>query len=250
MFRLMVEALGDREALVAMLERKGGAAHFLPPWGWILPLSWRWPLGEIFVYRCERGVFQYVLLRVVCAVISLVSEWGDALCEGWSHFPTCVAPWLNCIVLASQSLAMYCLFMFFHELMAELKPFSALSKLLAVKAVVFLSFLQSIFLSGLIYAGVLTATNSFDVTTLSASLQNFLIVRLFFAHRFRCSLLCFFFFFFFLPHSGFPPLSLQTRSAGRCALLLSFTTSFSPGVILNRASSLPHLAAGLRHPRR
>jgi len=165
-FRLMVESMGDRAAVVKACEAKGGAARFLPPSHLVLPASWRWPMGETFVWRCERGVFQYVFLRVACAVVALLAELGGALCEGWAEPQSCAAPYINCVIVASQFVAMYCLVLFWHELQAELEPVRALQKLLAVKAVVFLSFFQGLVLAGLIYAGVITATNSFSVTDL------------------------------------------------------------------------------------
>ena len=165
-FRLMVESMGDRGQVVKVCEAKGGAARWLPPSNWVLPASWRWPMGEVFVWRCERGVFQYVFLRVACAVVALAAELGGALCEGWTEPQSCAAPYLNFIIVASQFVAMYCLVLFWHELQAELEPVSALKKLLAVKAVVFLSFFQGLVLAGLIYVGFITATNSFSVTDL------------------------------------------------------------------------------------
>ena len=143
LFRLLVEALGDRETVVRLLAQKGGAAHFLPPFNWLLPDAWRWPLGEAFVYRCERGVLQYVVLRVALALVALAAEVSGVLCEGWSDASHCAAPWINGTILVAQSVAMYSLVMFFHELMVELAPIKALQKLLAVKAVVFLSFVRA-----------------------------------------------------------------------------------------------------------
>ena len=143
LFRLLLEALGDRETAVKLLAAKGGAAHFLPPWNWVLPASWRWPLGEVFVHRCERVVLQYVVLRVGLAVAALGAEWGGRLCEGWSDGSRCAAPWINGTLIVSQSAAMYGLVMFYHELAPELAAIRALHKLLAVKAVVFLSFVRA-----------------------------------------------------------------------------------------------------------
>ena len=174
-FRLFLEALGERAAVVALLQRRGGTAAFLFPFGWLLPASWRWPLGETFVYRCERLVLQYVVLRVVLALVALAAEWGGVLCEGVGDPAHCAAPWISAAILASQSLAMYALLMFYHELADELAPTRALSKLLAVKAVVFFSFVQGLVLSGLFDAGVLTATVAFTASDLNASLQNFLL---------------------------------------------------------------------------
>ena len=165
-FRLMMESMGDRERVVKVCAAKGGAARWLPPSSWVLPSSWRWPMGEVFVWRCERGVFQYVFLRVACAIVALAAELGGVLCEGWTEPQSCAAPYLNFTIVVSQFVAMYCLVLFWHELQAELEPVNALRKLLAVKAVVFLSFFQGLVLAGLIYLKVVTATNSFSVTDL------------------------------------------------------------------------------------
>ena len=176
-FRLMVEALGGRRAVVELsLQKQPAELPFFYPLNWVLPRSFQWSRGEVFVYRCERGVFQYVLLRVLLAVLAAGAEWGGVLCESFLESPAhCAYPWLNSALLVSQSWAMYCLVWFWHENMVELQPMRAASKLLAVKAVVFFTFIQGLAISGLIYIGVITATNSFSVVDLGASLQNFLI---------------------------------------------------------------------------
>ena len=175
LFRLLLEALGERPAVVALLRAKGGAAHFLPPLRWLLPDAWRWPLGELFVARCERCVLQYVVLRVALAGAALAAEWAGALCEGFEDPAHCAAPYINGTILVSQFVAMYALVAFYDELAAELAPVRALNKLLAVKAVVFLSFFQGVVISGLFYVGILTETPDYSAADLAAAAQNFLI---------------------------------------------------------------------------
>lgn len=151
-FRLMMESLGDRAAVVQVTVKKGGVAQWVWPSNLLLPSSWRWPMGEPFVWRCERGVFQYVFLRVACAAIALAAQLGGALCEGWSEPESCAAPYINFTIVLSQFVAMFCLVLFWHELQLELQPVRALQKLLAVKAVVLCVFFRARARAGEVHA--------------------------------------------------------------------------------------------------
>ena len=57
---------------------------------------------------------------------------------------------------------MYCLVYFYHTLTKELDGLNALPKLLCIKAVVFFTFWQSMLISILAQAGVITATLTYS----------------------------------------------------------------------------------------
>lgn len=175
--KLFVEFLGGRAGVETVLARHAAApgagerAHLLFPFG-SLP---GWRFREEFQFRSNALVFQYVLLRTVFAVASLFAEANGTLCPGSTDFAHCLYPWATLLLSLSQFGAMYGLLLFFHELMGELAPLKALSKLLVVKAVVFLSFWQGSVISGFEYLGLLRETEFYTTDEISSGLQNFLI---------------------------------------------------------------------------
>lgn len=172
--RLLLEFLGERDALVATLAARPGRprAHMLFPLQWMQ--GWRTDASGEFVARASLGVFQYVVVRTSCACVSLVAEWGGVLCEGtWA--PGCVFPWVCVAVNVSQAWAMYCLILIYHELVEELQPLRPFGKLVVIKAVVFFSFWQSIVIGALVEYGVIQETLTYSVEDVAAGLQDFLI---------------------------------------------------------------------------
>ena len=148
--RLLLEFLGERPAIVALLQTRGHErAHM------IFPLckmkGWRFDASGEFVNRASLGVFQYVVVRTTLAVVAIAAEWGGALCEGsWASPGKCFYPWISFSLNVSQAWAMYCLVLVYHELQAELAPLKPFGKLVAIKAVVFFSFWQGIVIGALV----------------------------------------------------------------------------------------------------
>ena len=134
--RLLLEFLGERDALVATLAARAGRprAHMLFPL--CRMRGWRMDASGEFVTRVSMGVFQYVVVRSSLALVSMAAEWGGTLCEGqWTA--RCVYPYICVAVNFSQAVAMYCLILVYHELHDELAPLKPFGKLVAIKAVVF-----------------------------------------------------------------------------------------------------------------
>jgi len=175
--KLFVEYLGDRDGVEAALARRAAAegggefAHMLPP----LRRSCAWRLRRDFQFRCNALVFQYVVVKTAVAAGSFFAESAGTLCEGSTDLAHCFSPWATLLLTLSQFGAMYGLVLFYHELEVELRPVGALGKLVAVKAVVFLSFWQGAAITGLNAAGVLKATEFYSPQEISSGLQNFLI---------------------------------------------------------------------------
>jgi len=175
-YSLLVEFLGSREragqALRAKAARTGHAhAHMLFPFCWARP----WRLDLEFLDGTRLCVFQYVVVRLVVTFAIFVGSFTGAYEEGaWEHADnlfvyTIVA--LN----ASQLVALWALLMFYHELMAELQPLSPLPKFLAVKAVVFFSFWQSMAISAASHFDVIKPTLDYTQAEVAAGLQDLLI---------------------------------------------------------------------------
>jgi len=89
------------------------------------------------------------------------------------------------VVNCSQMWAIYCLVLFYHEMLPFLNTLgiSPVGKLLIIKGVVFLTWWQGIALSGLTYLGLIKPTLTYSADEVADGLQNFAITveMLFFA---------------------------------------------------------------------
>ena len=92
--------------------------------------------------------------------------------QGW----ICVIINLN-LCLCPQCWAIYCLIMFYRATKHELTPIRPISKFLLIKAIVFLTYWQSLFVSFAVGLGwiKMDALMSYDANDLSAGLQEFII---------------------------------------------------------------------------
>ncbi|XP_058062016.1 transmembrane protein 184C [Anopheles bellator] len=148
----------------------------------VFPLCWLapWRMGREFVHNCKHGILQYTVVRPLTTVIACICQLKHVYGEG--QFRASVAfPYLVFFNNCSQSIAMYCLIMFYRATRNELRPMRPLPKFLCIKAVIFFSFFQSIIIYGLVYYGFIkdifdTDTTEFDSQLeLSTKLQNFII---------------------------------------------------------------------------
>lgn len=100
----------------------------------------KWKLSGQFINRCTVGVFQYVIIRFSCALISLSTmcmERGELITSySYNKIDDAILVIINC----SQLWALYCLMFFYHEMRVELAPLNPFGKFVTVKAVVFFSF--------------------------------------------------------------------------------------------------------------
>lgn len=150
--------------------------------------AWRMDASGEYVAYTSLGVFQYVVLQCLLALVAVASSWAGVYCAGTWSFASCTYPYVSLILNASQLHALYCLFLFFHDLWAELAPLSPLFKIASIKMVVFVMFWQAILISALAHLGVLTETTNYTAEQLKASLNSFLVCAemLFFAAWFHC----------------------------------------------------------------
>ena len=99
-----------------------------------------------FFIRCKFGVLQYVLLKFASAAAVMVLELNGWYREGdfsWTsgYFYVCI------VTNVSQCWALYCLILFYYATKTELSPIRPVPKFLSVKALVFFTWWQSLFLS-------------------------------------------------------------------------------------------------------
>ena len=88
-FQLMLNFCGGSDYLKRLLVEKAAVtgesrSKMLPPFCWLR--GWRVTSNQ-FVYRCKFGVFQYVFIRSLLAVLTLILEKNDLYGEGeWRHY--------------------------------------------------------------------------------------------------------------------------------------------------------------------
>mmetsp|Transcript_54821 Transcript_54821/g.134086 ORF Transcript_54821/g.134086 Transcript_54821/m.134086 type:complete len:212 (-) Transcript_54821:2004-2639(-) len=75
----------------------------------------------------------------------------------------------------SQTWALYCLILFYHELSSLMQPLNPFAKFVSVKFVIFLSFWQAVVISILVEAGAIKETLEYNVDDVAKGLQDFLI---------------------------------------------------------------------------
>ncbi|KFB39473.1 hypothetical protein ZHAS_00006967 [Anopheles sinensis] len=139
-----------------------------------------WRMGHEFVHNCKHGILQYTVVRPLTTVIACICQLNHVYGEG--QFRASVAfPYLVFANNCSQSIAMYCLILFYQATKNELRGMRPIPKFLCIKAVIFFSFFQSVIIYFLVYYGIIKdifESNTADLESrleLSTKLQNFLI---------------------------------------------------------------------------
>eukprot|EP00762_Andalucia_godoyi_P002207 ANDGO_07573.mRNA.1 Transmembrane protein 184 homolog DDB_G0279555 len=177
---LMIEFLGGENALVYLLSQK-------PPMKLPVPLGRVTPVqpGHRFLMVLKIGVLQFVLIKPLLAILTLVAEMHHSFEEGQFN-PGSLYLWVTTIDNVSITVSMYCLIVFFKATHADLKAFHPLFKFLAIKAVIFATFWQGVLIAFLVYYGVITDIGTWSAEMVSQSLQDFLIcVEMFIASVFH-----------------------------------------------------------------
>eukprot|EP00803_Ostreobium_quekettii_P004247 evm.model.scf_428.9 EVM.evm.TU.scf_428.9 scf_428:72365-78738(+) len=141
--------------------------------GKILEPSWKWttcclppmPVNGQFIRHTKQGVLQFVLLKPLLVILILILDYKDSYNEGnWSASDGYL--WVQILYNILYTLALYSLVVFYQGTEELLAPFHPLMKFALIKAVIFFTFWQGLFIS-IVHSGgcAQNATN----------LQNFLI---------------------------------------------------------------------------
>lgn len=158
----LIEVLGGEESLIMMLKDKSPTrgVHYAPlnwfmkPWVMGQPASrvdietgersvkWTSP----FFKHCKLGCLQYVLLKLVCTVATLILEHFDLYKEG-DFTPKGGYLYICILTNTSQCWALYCLIFFYYATKNELGPIRPVGKFLAVKSLVFFTWWQALGIS-------------------------------------------------------------------------------------------------------
>lgn len=107
-----------------------------------------WKMGLPFLHRIHTGPIAYVVVQLICTIVSLITQGTGGYKEGQFTFRGSWL-WITFLTSFAQAWAMYCLVLFYVAFKEDLAKCKPLAKLLVIKAVVFFSFWQSVLISGL-----------------------------------------------------------------------------------------------------
>nr|KYP37644.1 Transmembrane protein 184C family [Cajanus cajan] len=103
-----------------------------------------WHLGADFYQSVKIGIVQYMILKLICALLAIILQSFGVYGEGkfeWKYG----YPYLALILNFSQTWALYCLVQFYSVTKDKLKPIKPLAKFLTFKSIVFLTWWQSLY---------------------------------------------------------------------------------------------------------
>ncbi|CAI2166840.1 20340_t:CDS:2 [Funneliformis geosporum] len=171
-FNLLVNYLDGERSLLILLHGRPPTPHLFPINIFVKNMDIGDPYAFLFV---KRGIIQYVYLKPILTVITMILKWNETYEDGHIEFKDGYI-WINLIYNVSCSLCFYCLIIFYVCTKEDLMPYRPMPKFLCVKAVIFFSFWQGFTLSILVSLGIIhTDKGSEETESLSVSIQDFLI---------------------------------------------------------------------------
>ncbi|KAI4330975.1 hypothetical protein MLD38_029211 [Melastoma candidum] len=113
-----------------------------------------WYLGPDFYHAVKVGIVQYMIVKMICALLAMILEAFGVYGEGQFQW-NCGYPYLAVVLNFSQTWALYCLVQFYSVIKDRLKPIKPLAKFLVFKSIVFLTWWQGVAVAFLFSIGVL-----------------------------------------------------------------------------------------------
>lgn len=180
----LIALLGGDEQQIAFKLRKQAAE--IGKQSWFSVLVGTKPTGAELLRRCKFGVFQYVIVKNLVAILACILQSQGLQREGDFSFSRGYI--YQCFVTnISQLWALYCLVVFYVATRDELAHWRPVGKFLCVKSVVFFTWWQSIcieifFATKRGYEIANNTEDSWTVNEISKGLQDYLIcIEMFFA---------------------------------------------------------------------
>ncbi|KAI3460503.1 hypothetical protein Pfo_017166 [Paulownia fortunei] len=151
--RYLIACLGGEESTIAFMENQTLATSSVPlldeayAYGVVEhPFPLRcflrdWKLGSVFYQAVKIGIVQYMILKMICALLAMLFEFLGVYGEGkfeWGY----AYPYLAVVLNFSQTWALYCLVQFYSVTKNKLAPIKPLAKFLTFKSIVFLTWWQ------------------------------------------------------------------------------------------------------------
>nr|CAD1844718.1 unnamed protein product [Ananas comosus var. bracteatus] len=181
--RYLTACLGGEQRTIEFLEREGGSdskasllenpsekgiVHHHFPLNYILK---PWRLGKEFYQIIKLGIFQYMIIKTLTAILSVFLEAFGVYCDGEFKWG-CGYPYMTVVLNFSAYWALYCLVHFYTATKDELAHIKPLAKFLTFKSIVFLTWWQGVIIALLYTMGLL---RSAIAQQLKSSIQDFII---------------------------------------------------------------------------
>ena len=169
-FGLLLQYLGESESEQKRnLDSKDPVPFLFPFSCWTMD-----PSSAHFLMDCRIGILQYVVIRPLTTVFALIMD-----SAGRFH-PETMSPsdgffWYAGVNFVSTSVAMYFVLMFFLVIHRDVAEYHVVSKIMAIKLVVFATFWQSLFLGFLDACHWIPATRYWPADHVAISVQSLLI---------------------------------------------------------------------------
>ncbi|XP_022141473.1 protein LAZ1 homolog 1 isoform X2 [Momordica charantia] len=130
-----------------------------------------WYLGSDFYHAVKIGIVQYMILKMICALLAMILEsfgvYGEGKFDGRYGYP-----YLAVVLNFSQSWALYCLLQFYSVTKDKLEPIKPLAKFLVFKSIVFLTWWQGVAVAFLFSIGAFKGSLALELKT---RIQDYLI---------------------------------------------------------------------------
>lgn len=141
------------------------------------PLCWLSPVipSDLLLIRIRRCIFQYVLLKPILSMLAIILHTMDLYHPG-SYNPSYGYVWIALALNISIGIALYYLIFFYHIIHHVVKRYRPLSKLMAVKAVLFFTFWQSVLIASLYHFHLIPSLQESWGVEQSASVLNNVII--------------------------------------------------------------------------
>ncbi|EQC40385.1 hypothetical protein SDRG_02283 [Saprolegnia diclina VS20] len=169
---LMVAYLGEGsdERVIAILRTLPDLPHPFPLNHCYKPIK----MDKTFLRDCKMAAMQFVVLKPLTTFIAIVLEHYGLYDEGRFTIARGYL-YLSLVLNCSITYAFYYLVLFYLALGAHLRPFNPVPKFLCVKAVLFLSYWQSVVLAFLSRFEIIHEIGSWTTDDVTTGIQNVLI---------------------------------------------------------------------------
>ncbi|KAK4747649.1 hypothetical protein SAY87_014235 [Trapa incisa] len=174
--RYLIACLGGEESTIKYMESQSVINASTPlleeaySYGVVehpVPLKWfmrEWYLGPDFYHAVKIGIVQYMILKMICAMLAMILQTFGVYGEGkfqWNYG----YPYLAVVLNFSQTWALYCLVQFYTVTKKKLEPIKPLAKFLVFKSIVFLTWWQGVSVAFLFSIGALRGSLAQELKT-------------------------------------------------------------------------------------
>jgi len=164
-YSLLLEYLGGYQHGKELIAQKG-KIHLVIPLCFVEVEPKRGLLRQ-----CKRLTLQYVVIRPLMTLLTIILQSANAYCPG-NYSPAHGYVYVTFVNFLSVTLAMYALVQFYSIIREYIAQYKPIPKFLSVKFVIFLSFWQSIIVSGIVDLHGITGTTYWSTANIATGVQD------------------------------------------------------------------------------